>query len=50
MASRTLALDHDGERVTFDVEGDSSWGDPKVLLDRADRTRDSLEMRFWRVT
>jgi hypothetical protein len=50
MASRTLALDHDGERVPFELEGDSSWGDPKVLLDRADRTRVSLEMRPWRIT
>jgi hypothetical protein len=36
MSSRVLALDYDGERVTFDVEGDTAWGDPGVLLDRDD--------------
>ena len=36
MSSRVLALDYDGERVTFDVEGDTAWGEPGVLLDRDD--------------
>ena len=36
MASRILTLDYDSERVTFDVEGDTSWGDREVLLDRDD--------------
>jgi hypothetical protein len=36
MAPRTLALDYDGERVTFEVEGDTSWGAPGVLLDQDD--------------
>jgi hypothetical protein len=36
MAARVLVLDYDGERVTFDVEGDTSWGPPGVLLDRDD--------------
>jgi hypothetical protein len=36
MATRLLALDYDGERVTFDVEGETSWGEPGVLLDRDD--------------
>lgn len=36
MTSRMLALDYDGERVTFDVEGETSWGEPGVLLDRDD--------------
>ena len=36
MASRVLVLDYDGERVTFDVEGETSWGAPGVLLDQDD--------------
>jgi hypothetical protein len=36
MDSRELALDYDGERVTFAVEGDTAWGEPAVLLDRDD--------------
>jgi hypothetical protein len=36
MASRELVLDYDGERVSFDVEGDTSWGGPGVLLDQDD--------------
>lgn len=36
MSSRVLALDYDGERVTFDVDGDTAWGDRDVLLDRDD--------------
>ena len=31
-----LALDYDGERVTFDVQGETAWGEPGVLLDRDD--------------
>jgi hypothetical protein len=31
-----LALDYDGERVTFDVEGETAWGEPGILLDRDD--------------
>lgn len=33
MPTRHLALDYDGERVTFDVEGDTAWGEPGVLLE-----------------
>lgn len=29
-------LDYDGERVTFDVEGDTAWGAPGILLDQDD--------------
>lgn len=36
MTSRVLELDYDGERVTFDVEGETSWGAPGVLLDSDD--------------
>jgi hypothetical protein len=36
MPTRTLVLDYDGERVTYEVEGDTSWGDPRVLLDEDD--------------
>ena len=36
MASRVLVLEYDGERVTFDVEGETSWGTPGVLLDQDD--------------
>ena len=36
MPTRMLALDYDGERVTFDVEGETVWGAPVVLLDRDD--------------
>lgn len=36
MPTRILALDYDGERVTFDVEGETVWGAPVVLLDRDD--------------
>jgi hypothetical protein len=28
MASRLPALDHDGERVTFDVKGETTWAEP----------------------
>ena len=31
-----LTLDYDGERVTFNVEGETGWGEPSVLLDRDD--------------
>ena len=31
-------LDYDGERVTFDVEGDTAWGAPGILLDQIERT------------
>jgi hypothetical protein len=31
-----LTLEYDGERVTFDVEGDTGWGEPAVLLDGDD--------------
>ena len=36
MGSRELVLDYDGERVTFDVEGDTCWGAPGVLLEQDD--------------
>jgi hypothetical protein len=36
MRSRILPLDYDGERVTFDVDGDTAWGSPDVLLDGDD--------------
>jgi hypothetical protein len=36
MPTRTLSLDYEGERVTFDVEGDTVWGEPVVLLDLDD--------------
>jgi hypothetical protein len=31
-----LTLDYDGEQVTFNVEGETGWGDASVLLDRDD--------------
>lgn len=36
MLRRMLALDYDGERVTFEVEGDTARGEPIVLLDGDD--------------
>jgi hypothetical protein len=36
MPTRTLVLDYDGERVTYEVEGDTGWGDSGVLLDADD--------------
>jgi hypothetical protein len=36
MPTRTLVLDYDGERVTYEVEGETSWGDARVLLDDDD--------------
>ncbi len=36
MGSRVLVLEYDGERVTFDMEGETSWGAPGVLLDQDD--------------
>jgi hypothetical protein len=36
MNSRELALDYDGEHVTFAVEGDTAWGEPAILLDHDD--------------
>ena len=44
MASRELALDYDGERVTFDVEGETAWGEPGLLLDGDD---DLIAGRPW---
>ena len=31
-----LTLDYDGEQVTFNVEGETGWGEASVLLDRDD--------------
>src|SRR5688572_23793077 len=36
MPARSLVLDYDGERVTFNVEGETAWGDTRVLLDDDD--------------
>jgi hypothetical protein len=36
MATRTLALDYDDERVEFTVEGETGWGPEAVLLDADD--------------
>jgi hypothetical protein len=36
MPTRLLSLDYDGERVTYEVEGNTSWGDVRVLLDEDD--------------
>lgn len=44
MASRVLTLEYDGERVTFDVEGETAWGGPGVLLDEDD---DLVGSRPW---
>jgi hypothetical protein len=61
MLARSLILDDDGERVTFNVEGQTAnppyrdvWLDrlrdihSGAYNQRSDRTRVSLEMRFWR--
>ena len=34
MASRVLVLEYDGERVTFNVEGETAGATPGVLLDQ----------------
>lgn len=44
MPTRLLALDYDGERVTFTVEGEATWGEPVVLLDRDDNL---IDKRPW---
>jgi hypothetical protein len=36
MPPRPLTLDYDGEQVTYQVEGQTSWGDARVLLDEDD--------------
>jgi hypothetical protein len=36
MPTRAVVLDYDGEHVTFEVEGDTAWGDDRVLLDEDD--------------
>jgi hypothetical protein len=36
MPTRAAVLDYDGELVTFEVEGETAWGDDRVLLDQDD--------------
>jgi hypothetical protein len=48
MPARSLVLDYDGERATFNIEGQRACGDAYDHL--PDRTPLSLELRFWRTS